>query len=181
MLRAYPFYRGYNIYWAEPNQSATIPPKGQMAIYAEQLEAGLRIPTTQFLRDNLRYWGIWIIQIAPNAIQIPIWFEMLCWEQRVNHIVNLFQKFYMIKNNENEKDWFNSGTHSKHIQKLVIDSPTLIKRWKNHFVFVSNDDFSNRFWRRPHNAPTDPSLEFVKEQNFQNFKGSSLKNPIRFC
>ena len=57
VIRKYPWRRDYSIYVPQPDQSAALPPKGRGAVYVDQLEAGLRMPTTRFLRDCLRYWG----------------------------------------------------------------------------------------------------------------------------
>ena len=55
MVRQYPWRKYYSIYPPQPDQSAVLPPRGRVAIYVDQLEAGLRVPTTKFLRDCLRY------------------------------------------------------------------------------------------------------------------------------
>ena len=103
VVRKYPWRRDYSIYLPQPHQSAALPPKGRVAIYVDQLEAGLRVPTTRFLRNCLRYWGVRITQLTPNAIHVLVGFQLLCRYQEKEPIINLFRRCYSLKNSGSEK------------------------------------------------------------------------------
>ena len=75
VVRKYPWRRDYSIYLPQPHQSAALPPKSRVAIYVDQLEVELRVPTTKFLLDCLRYWGVRITQLTPNAIRVLVGFS----------------------------------------------------------------------------------------------------------
>lgn len=127
ILRKYPFREGYNIGTPGPNHTAERPPIGSVAVYAEQLEAGIRMPTTRFFRDILRYFAVRITQLVPNAIRILVGFEMLCREQDVIPTVNLFHRCYTIKRHGCEKGWFYFCNRNNTIPKLVVGASTSIK------------------------------------------------------
>ena len=74
VIRRYPWRKDYSIYVPQPHQSATLPSNDRVAIYVDQLEVGLRVPMTRFFRDCLRYWGVRITQLTPNAIWVLVGF-----------------------------------------------------------------------------------------------------------
>ena len=172
VIRKYPWRRDYSVYLPRPHQSAALPPKGMVAIYIEQLEAGLRVPTTRFLRDCLRYWGVRITQLTPNAIRILVGFQLLCQHQEIEPNVNLFRRCYSLKNSGSEKGWFYFGNK---VPKLVYDAPSSIKEWKNNFFFVPAEDFPRGFWWRPPTSVKETSPGKLEERNFQKLTGSGLK------
>ena len=172
VVRRYPWRKDYSIYVPQPHQSAALPPKGRVAIYQEQLEAGLRVPTTRFLRDCLRYWGVRITQLTPNAIRILVGFQLLCRHQKIEPSVILLRRCYSIKNSGSEKGWFYFGNK---VSKLVVDAPSSIKEWKQNFFFVSADDFPRGFWWRPPTSVKETSPGKLEERNFQKLTGSGLR------
>lgn len=62
--RRYSFHRDYEIRVPEANDRAHIPPPGMVAIYTNQLKAGLRIPTSTFIRSSLRHWATRITELT---------------------------------------------------------------------------------------------------------------------
>ena len=168
----YPWKRDYSIYVPQPDQSAALPPKGRVAIYVEQLEAGLRVPTTRFLRDCLRYWGVRITQLTPNTIRVLVGYQLLCRHQKIEPTVNLFRRCYSLKNSRSEKGWFYFGNK---VPKLVYDTLSSIKEWKNNFIFVPVEDFPRGFWWRPPTSVKETSPGKLEERNFQKLTRSGLK------
>ena len=138
VVRKYPWRRDYSIYLLQPHQSAALPPKGRVTIYVDQLEPGLRVRTTRFLRDCLRYWRVRITQLTPNAIRVLVGSQLLCRHQEIEPTVNLFRHCYSLKNSGSEKGWFYFGNK---VPKLVVDAPSSIKEWKKNFFFVPAEDF----------------------------------------
>ena len=74
VIQKYLFRQEYTIYPPGPTQSIELPPVSRVAIYMDYLEVGLRMPTTRFFRDNLRYWRVRITQLVPNSIPILVGF-----------------------------------------------------------------------------------------------------------
>ena len=144
MIRRYPFHPRFSIYLPRGHQTAEQPPKERVAVYVDQLEARLRMPTTRFFRDSLRYWGVRVTQLTPNAVRILIGFELLCRDQGIAPTVTLFRRCYTIKNSD-KKGWFYFGNRNKHVPKLIVDTPSSIKEWKHNFIFVPADDFLRGF------------------------------------
>ena len=103
VLSKYPFWLGYIITPSGPDDSAEKPPMGMVAIYVQQLEAGLRMPTSRFLRDVLRHFRVRITQLTPNAVRILVGFEMLCRHQEVTPSVDLFGRCYTLKAHGTDK------------------------------------------------------------------------------
>ena len=58
VIRKYPFRLGYLITSPGPNDSTAKPPMRTVAIYLQQLEAGLRMPPSRVFRDVLRYFTV---------------------------------------------------------------------------------------------------------------------------
>ena len=115
---------------------------GTVAIYLQQLEAGLRMPTSKFLRDVFRHFDIKITQLVPNAVRILVGLEILCRHQEVTPTVNLFRRYYTFKAHGTDMGWFHICNWNNFISKLVVGAPTSIKNWKRDFVFVTAEDFS---------------------------------------
>ncbi|XP_027082016.2 uncharacterized protein [Coffea arabica] len=175
VMNKYPFRSGYEIIPAGADDSAEKPPLGTVAIYVQQLEAGLRMPTSRFFRDLLRHFGVRITQLTPNAIRIIIGFEMLCRHQEVAPSVDLFCRCYTLKVHGTDKGWFFVSNRNNAIPKLVVGSPSSIKNWKRDFFFVSEVDFPRGFWWRPIKAKADPSAGDAKEEDFQKLMGSGFR------
>lgn len=141
--RRYPFRQGYDLNVPELNDRAHLPPD-DLTIYIDQLEAGFRMLTSRFLRDNLRYWGTRITQLTSNAIRVLVGFELVCSLLSINPIVNLFCRFHTIKKHNNSRGWFYINLRFGSV-KLIDDMLMSIEHWKEHFIFVSDVDFSRVF------------------------------------
>ena len=175
VMGKYPFRPGYLMTSPGPNDSAEKPPMGTVAVYVQQLEAGLRMPTSRFFRDVLRHFGLRITQLVPNAVRILVGFEMLCRHQEVTPTVDLFRRCYTFKAHGTDKGWFYVCNRNKTIPKLVIGAPSSIKNWKRDFIFVSAVDFPRGFWWRPIKSKADPSAGDHEEESFQKLMGSGLR------
>lgn len=167
--RRYPFCRDYEIWAPKEGDRAHTPPPSMVAIYTDQLEAGLRIPTSSFICSNMRYWATRITQLTPNTIWVLIDFELICHLHEINPSVTLFQCFYTIKKHGNNRWWFYfSSRHG--CPKLIDDMLTSIKHWKERFVFVSEGDFPRGYWWRSINAPSDSTPGTLEHHNFEKIR-----------
>lgn len=142
---------------------------GMLAIYTNQLEVGLRIPTSTFFRISVRYWATRVTQQTPNAIRVLVSFELICYLLDIHTSINLFRCFYTIKKHINDWGWFCFSL--RHGSTKFIDAmPTSIKHWKERFIFVSEKDFSGGFWWRLINALNDSIPGTLELGNFAKLR-----------
>lgn len=111
--RGYLFRRDYEIRVLKTDDRAYSPLPSIVAIYTDQWEVWLRIPTSTFIRSSLRYWAMRITQLTPNAIWVLIGFELIYHLLNVNLLINLFRCFYTIKKHGNDRWWFYFSSRHK--------------------------------------------------------------------
>lgn len=76
---------------------ASRPPVGWRCIFEDQLKCGFQLPVPSFVCDVLRYFGVPISQVLPNAVRILIQFALSCGKQNVKPTVSLFRYFFQMK------------------------------------------------------------------------------------
>lgn len=67
------------------------------SMYTTHIELGLRFPLPEFLLKLLRYFGIALTQLCPNAVQEVLAFIVLCFLQQVECQVELFLYLYDLR------------------------------------------------------------------------------------
>ncbi|XP_027181910.1 uncharacterized protein LOC113780294 [Coffea eugenioides] len=135
---------------ARPGEVASRPPPGFVAIYRDQLMAGLRLPIPNFLFFILTFWGIRITQVIPNAVRSIIGFFILCRALEIPFSLDLFRAFFQMKVSGKVPGWFyfarRSGTKTP-TREVFTGAPSSIKDWKPQFFFVKNLGFPPLTWR----------------------------------
>nr|XP_027094937.1 uncharacterized protein LOC113714993 [Coffea arabica] len=135
---------------ARPGEVASRPPPGFVAIYRDQLMAGLRLPIPNFLFFILTFWGIRITQVIPNAVRSIIGFFILCRALEIPFSLDLFRAFFQMKVSGKVPGWFyfarRSGAKTP-TRELFTGAPSSIKDWKPQFFFVRNLGFPPLTWR----------------------------------
>nr|XP_027078650.1 uncharacterized protein LOC113701937 [Coffea arabica] len=135
---------------ARPGEVASRPPPGFVAIYRDQLMAGLRLPIPNFLFFILTFWGIRITQVIPNAVRSIIGFFILCRALEIPFSLDLFRAFFQMKVSGKVPGWFyfarRSGTKTS-TREVFTGAPSSIKDWKPQFFFVKNLGFPPLTWR----------------------------------
>ena len=91
---------------AWPGEYACRPPPEFVAIYRDQLVAGLRLPIPQFLYQILTFWGIRITQLVPNAIRSILGFFIMCPVLEIPYSLDLFRSFFQMKMSGPVHGWF---------------------------------------------------------------------------
>lgn len=61
-----------------PGSSITSPAPGKVGVYLKFLDAGVRLPLTDFQEEVLRKEGCSIQMLTPNAVNKVVAFEMIC-------------------------------------------------------------------------------------------------------
>ena len=135
---------------ALPGEVASRPPPGFVAIYRDQLMAGLRLPIPNFFFFILTFWGIRITQVIPNGVRSIIGFFILCRALEIPFSHDLFQAFFQMKVSGKVPGWFyfarRSGAKTP-TRELFTGVPSSIKDWKRYFFFVKNLGFPPLTWR----------------------------------
>lgn len=98
--KRYLFCRGYENQVLDTDNRAHSPPLGVVAIYTDQQESRLRMPTSAFFRSSLRYWATRVTKLTPNAIRVLVSFKLICRLLSIQPSANLFQHFYAINKHD---------------------------------------------------------------------------------
>ncbi|XBH97858.1 uncharacterized protein LOC119341004 [Triticum dicoccoides] len=121
-------------------RASSPPPPGCVCVYAEALEAGMRVPLHGFFCDVLAHFGIAPTQLAPNGWRILAGFLVLCHSADVPPSLPVFRYFFLLSivNHKHRGCYFfrsrdNSGLRFKGM-------PSCIKDWKNSFFFLSSPE-----------------------------------------
>ena len=151
------------------------PPPGDLALYVEDLRAGLRLPIPEFVRNLLDYYGLCPAQLAPNSIRLIISFALLCQLLPTNPRVSLFRAFFVLRPHPKARGWwlFNPRKGLAFITGL----PSSIHGWKNQFFFVSSSSswgFPSR-WGAPRTEANDNSrVDMDDREDFHRLKDMSV-------
>ena len=151
------------------------PPPGDLALYVEDLRAGLRLPIPEFVRNLLDYYGLCPAQLAPNSIRLIISFALLCQLLPTNPRVSLFRAFFVLRPHPKARGWwlFNPRKGLAFITGL----PSSIHGWKNQFFFVSSPSswgFPSH-WGVPRIEANDNSrVEADDREDFHRLKDMSV-------
>ena len=135
---------------SRPGEYACRPPFEVVAIYRDQLIAGLRLPIPQFLYQILTFWGIRITQLVPNAIRSILGFFIMCRVLEIPYSLDLFRSFFQMKLSGPVHGWFYFARRSGGelpTRELFTHTPSSIKGWKAQFFYVKNTGFPPLTWR----------------------------------
>ena len=151
------------------------PPPGDLALYVEDLRAGLRLPIPEFVRNLLDYYGLCPAQLAPNSVRLIISFALLCQLLPTNPRVSLFRAFFVLRPHPKARGWwlFNPRKGLAFITGL----PSSIHGWKNQFFFVSSSSswgFPSR-WGTPRTEANENSrVDADDREDFHRLKDMSV-------
>nr|XP_027071576.1 uncharacterized protein LOC113696346 [Coffea arabica] len=166
---------------ARPGEVASRPPPGFVAIYRDQLMAGLRLPIPNFLFFILTFWGIRITQVIPNAVRSIIGFFILCRALEIPFSLDLFRAFFQMKVSGKVPGWFyfarRSGAKTP-TRELFTGAPSSIKDWKPQFFFVKNLGFPPLTWRAETQV-SDPLPSLLPVSEFSRLLSSDAKLDVK--
>ena len=148
---------------------------GQVALYVEDLRAGLRLPIPEFVRNLLDYYGLCPAQLAPNSVRLIISFALLCQLLPTNSRISLFRAFFILRPHPKARGWWLFNPWKA--LSFITDLPSSIHGWKNQFFFVSSSSswgFPSR-WGVPRTEANDNSrVEADDREDFHRLKDMSV-------
>ena len=80
-------------------------PASQVALYVEDLRAGLRFSIPEFVRNLLDYYGLCPAQLALNSVRLIISFALLCQLLPTNPRISLFRAFFVLRPHPKTRGW----------------------------------------------------------------------------
>ncbi|XBI07760.1 hypothetical protein VPH35_135614 [Triticum aestivum] len=121
------------------------PPPRAICVYAQALEAGMRVPLEGFLREALAHFGIAPAQLTPNGWRMMAGFLVLCHLTGVPPSLAVFRRFFLLSNvsQKHKKGWyFFRSRDSSDLRFTGMPHPYSIsfKDWKHEFFFLSSPE-----------------------------------------
>ena len=105
------------------------------------LKVGLRFPLNSLHRELLKYLGLSISQISPNALRVFIVIEVL-YEAMSNGARSLTVREFLHCYRPDEIDK-SKGMYSfvprKSVLKVIYETPDSNRDWKSHYFFLEGD------------------------------------------
>ncbi|TVU43047.1 hypothetical protein EJB05_09483, partial [Eragrostis curvula] len=135
--------REYKPYFAHERTACAPPPEGSGAVcvYADALDAGMRVPLHDFHAALLRHYGLAPAQLAPNAWRYVAAFVLLCRDAGVDPLLSVFQHFFSVCTHKGDAaGWhhFKPSHHASTRRRLFSGkmSATRYHGWKTRFFFL---------------------------------------------
>ncbi|XBI07734.1 hypothetical protein VPH35_135589 [Triticum aestivum] len=121
-------------------RASSPPPPGCVCVYAEAMEAGMRVPLHGFFCDVLAHFGIAPTQLAPNGWRILAGFLVLCHSAGVPPSLPVFRYFFLLSivNHKHRGCYFFRSRDTSGLRFKGM--PSYIKDWKNSFFFLSSSE-----------------------------------------
>ena len=123
---------------AETGESASDDSSGDIVIYEEMLEAGLRFPIPHSVCDVLNYFSLTPGQLAPNGWKLLLAF-LEPW-RRVHHDdaspTEFHVAYYPSETPATNRGWFYFTPMGG---KLITGLSSNCHSWKSHFFFVGGE------------------------------------------
>ena len=110
-------------------------------MYEQVLKASLRFPLNSLHRELLKYLGLSVSQISPNAWRVFIAMEVLYGAMSNGaRSLTVWEFLYCYRPDEIDKS---KGTYSfvprKSILKVIYETPDSNRDWKSHYFFLEGD------------------------------------------
>ncbi|CAN6214900.1 unnamed protein product [Urochloa humidicola] len=142
---------------AGDRRACSPPPPGAVCVYADALEAGMRVPLPPFFAEVLNHFGLAPSQLAPNCWRVMAAFAALSRSAGVHPPpVALFRHFFALRVHKVKGFYFFAGKDTA--VALFTGLPDSIKGWKERFFFLKS--WSSAPWTCPvlWSEPTKKSM-----------------------
>ncbi|CAN6202354.1 unnamed protein product [Urochloa humidicola] len=123
---------------AGDRRACSPPPPGAVCVYADALEAGMRVPLRSFFAEFLSYFGLAPSQLAPNCWRVMAAFAALCRSAGVHPPpVAVFRHHFGLRALKNVKGIYCFVGKDTGVA-LFTGLPDSIKGWKERFFFLKS-------------------------------------------
>ncbi|PUZ61973.1 hypothetical protein GQ55_4G321200 [Panicum hallii var. hallii] len=116
------------------HRACSPPPPGAVCVYAQALEAGMRVPLHGFFCEVLAHFGVAPSQIAPNGWRVMAGFLVLCHFAGVPPSLAVFRHFFSLCAHKLKGWYWFRGKDSA--GALIKGLPLSLKGWKEGFFFL---------------------------------------------
>ena len=113
-----------------------------VGVYEQMLKAGLRFPLSSLHRELLKYLGLSINQVSPNAWRVFITMEVLYGAMTDNTrrlTVKKFLHCYRPDEIDKSRGMYSFVPRSP-LLKVIYETPDSNSDWKSHYFFLEGDD-----------------------------------------
>ena len=112
-----------------------------VGVYEQVLKAGLRFSLNSLHRELLKYLGLFVSQISPNAWRVFIAMEVLYGAMSNGARSLTVQEFlhcYRLDEIDKSKGMYNFVPR-KSVLKVIYETPDSNRDWKSHYFFLEGD------------------------------------------
>ena len=137
------------------------------------LKVGLRFPLSTLHRELLKYLGLSVTQISPNAWRVFIAMEILygaMTDGAIRLTVREFLHCYHLDEIDRSKGMY-SFTSRSPLLKVIFEIPDSNRDWKSCYFFLKGDELMNRLGETEY-MPVDTTWGVLH---------SSRMHPSYFC
>ncbi|CAL5044283.1 unnamed protein product [Urochloa decumbens] len=121
---------------AGDRRACSPPPPGAICVYADALEAGMRVPLRPFFAEVLTHFGLAPSQLMPNCWRVMAAFAALCRSAGVHPPpVAVFRHFFALRSLMKSKGQYFFASKDTEVS-LFTGLPDSIKGWKEGFFFL---------------------------------------------
>ena len=120
------------------------PPEGKIGVYAHHLDAGYRLPTSDFMSALLSHYRVHLHQLVPNGVSKIVAFEMLCRALGFAPTIPVFRHFFRFAPSSSGNSY--TFCLRQNMYPLVADMRPS-KDWAKRFFWVNADRVGRMAWR----------------------------------
>ena len=127
-----------------------------VGVYEQMLKAGLRFPLSSLHCELLKYLGLSVNQVSPNAWRVFITMEVLygaMTDGARRLTVREFLHCYRLDEIDKSKGLYSFVPRSP-LLKVIFETPNSNKDWKSCYFFLEGDGWICRPWDTEH-MPVD--------------------------
>ena len=117
-----------------------------VGVYKQMLKAGLRFPLSTLHRELLKYLGLSVTQISPNAWKVFIAMEILYGamiDDARRLMVREFLHCYRPDEIDRSRGMYSLASRSP-LLKVIFETPDSNRDWKSHYFFLKGDEWMSR-------------------------------------
>ena len=127
------------------NSVFSSPPEGKIGVYVYHLDAGYRLPTSDFMAALLSHYRVHLHQLVPNGVSKVVAFEMLCRSLGFAPTIPVFRHFFRFAPSSTGGNY--TFCLRQNVHSLVSDMKSPPKDWAKQFFWVNEGRVGRMVWR----------------------------------